>query len=439
MFLPSAVIKKKRQGEELTEKEIQFFINGYTEGSIPDYQMSALLMAIYFQGMTKQETLHLTDTMIHSGKIFQFPFIQGFKVDKHSTGGVGDKTSLILGPLVACHGFYVPMMSGRGLGHTGGTIDKLESIPGFRIDLGFSEFQKNLVDLGVCFIGQTGEVCPADKKIYGLRDVTATVESLPLICASIMSKKIAEGSDAIVLDVKYGTGAFMKTAEAAEKLAQGLIEVAQAHHKKCTAFITNMNQPLGRFSGNALEVKECISIMKGEMHIGPSGYDLYEDTRELSLQLSAEMLFLSGKYKDFQSCYDLSKETLQSGKALKKFEDMCHRQGGDLTGLASTKLKLDVLAESSGYVETIDTERVGYAGVFLKAGRQKTSDLILPAPGIEFHYKVGDVISQDQPMYTLHGNDPKDLQQAMDYLKSSFIVTKQKVDRLSLIHKHIGE
>lgn len=439
MFLPSAIIKKKRQGEVLSEEEIRFFINGYTEGSIPDYQMSALLMAVYFQGMSKAETLHLTDTMIRSGKMFQFPRISGFKVDKHSTGGVGDKTSLILGPLVASQGFYVPMISGRGLGHTGGTVDKLESIPGFDMGIDFHHFEKNLAEIGVCFIGQTGEVCPADKKIYALRDVTATVESLPLICASIMSKKIAEGSDAIVLDVKFGSGAFMKTAVEAEKLAYGLIDVAKFYKKKCTAFITNMNQPMGRFAGNALEVEECVSIMRNETFIGPAGYDLYEDTRELSLQLSAQMMFLSGQFADFQECYERAQKALQSGQALKKFEDMCSKQNGNLKQLPKSQNKKSLLIEADGYIDSINTEQVGYANVILKAGRQKTSDSVAPEPGIEFHYKIGDEVQKNKPMFTVHGNDNKDLDEALAYLKSSFIVTKQKVDRPKLIYKHIKE
>jgi pyrimidine-nucleoside phosphorylase len=437
MLLPSEVIKKKRQGGALSEQEIQFFINGYTLGSIPDYQMSALLMAIYFQGMTQEETFHLTETMIRSGKIFQFPQISGFKVDKHSTGGVGDKTSLILGPLVACHGHYVPMISGRGLGHTGGTLDKLESIRGFDINLDFHAFQKNLVALGVCFIGQTGEVCPADKKIYALRDVTATVESLPLICASIMSKKIAEGSDAIVLDVKYGSGAFMKTAADAETLARGLIDVAKFYKKKCTALITNMNQPLGRYAGNALEVRECLSIMKNETYMGDCGYDLYADTRELSLQLAAQMLFLSGQYKTFEMCYELVTDSLVSGRALQKFEEMCQAQGGNLSMLPQAVNKKSLLIEEDGYIAAINTEQVGYAGVILRAGRQKTSDTVLPEPGIEFHFKVGDPVSRNQPMFTVHGNDEKDLFAAIDYLKNSFTINKLKVDRPTLIHKYI--
>lgn len=439
MFLPSAVIKKKRQGEVLSEQEIKQFINGYTEGSIPDYQMSALLMAIYFRGLNRQETFYLTDTMLHSGKVFSYPHISGFKVDKHSTGGVGDKTSLILGPLVASHGLYVPMISGRGLGHTGGTVDKLESIPGFSMSLDFQKFQKNLSDLGVCFIGQTGEVCPADKKIYALRDVTATVESLPLICASIMSKKIAEGSDAIVLDVKFGSGAFMKTAQEAETLALGLIDVAKFYKKKCTAFISNMDQPLGRFAGNALEVQECLSIMKNETHLGPAGYDLYADTRELSLQLSAQMMFLSGQFGDFQNCYALATESLQNGKALQKFVEMCNRQGGRLSDLPIAKKKMDVLSDTDGFVAKMETERIGYAGVILKAGRQKTTDAVLPETGIEFHCKIGDAIKKNQPMFTLYGNDDGDLVSAKEHLKSSFTVTKQKVDRPALIYKHINE
>jgi len=296
-FLPAEIIKAKRNGEVLSAEDINEFIQGYAQGAIPDYQMSALLMAIFFRSMNKEETLALTKAMLYSGETVDFSSVPGFKIDKHSTGGVGDKTSLILGPIVAAAGVPVPMISGRGLGHTGGTLDKLESIPGFNTQKSLEEFVQLVRENLICFIGQTKEICPADKKIYALRDVTATVESLPLICASIMSKKLAEGIDGLVLDVKHGSGAFMKTLENAEELAVNLMTIARGYGKKVSALLTNMDQPLGRYAGNSLEVEECVAIMKNESFIGPAGYDLYEDTRELSLRLSSQMLFLAGAGK----------------------------------------------------------------------------------------------------------------------------------------------
>ena len=288
-MLPAEIIKKKRNKGELTQEEIEHFILSYTRHQIPDYQMSALLMAIYLNGMTTAETVSLTRTMLHSGIVVDTSQIKGFKVDKHSTGGVGDKTSLILGPIVAAAGVYVPMISGRGLGHTGGTLDKLESIPGFNTQQTLERFVELTEKIGTCFIGQTKEICPADKKIYALRDVTATVESLPLICASIMSKKIAEGIDGLVLDVKFGTGAFMKTADQARSLANALMDIAKSYNKKVVSILSSMDQPLGRFSGNALEVFESVEIMKNKTHISASGKDLYADTRELSLSWPAAL------------------------------------------------------------------------------------------------------------------------------------------------------
>lgn len=434
-FLPAEIIKIKRNGGALKSEEIDEFILGYARGQIPDYQMSALLMAIYFRGMTSEETLSLTRAMLHSGEVVDFSSVPQFKVDKHSTGGVGDKTSLILGPIVAAAGVPVPMISGRGLGHTGGTLDKLESIPGFNTQKSLAEFvelvRKNLI----CFIGQTKEICPADKKIYALRDVTATVESLPLICASIMSKKLAEGIDGLVLDVKFGSGAFMKTPALAEELALNLMSIAQGYGKKVTSLLTNMDQPLGRYAGNSLEVEECVAIMKNEKHIGPGGYDLYEDTRELSLRLSAHMLLLAGVGHSEEESYRIACEILASGKALAKFEELCRIHGGNLSALPKPKCKVSVWSEKSGFVHGFHTERIGVAGIIIKAGRAQTTDVIAPTAGIEFHVKVGDEVKEGDTLFTLHGDDNDLLMSAVPLIKSAINISLPKITKPSLIHK----
>ncbi|WP_413559147.1 thymidine phosphorylase [Bdellovibrio sp. HCB209] len=434
-FLPAEIIKKKRNGGTLTSDEIEEFILGYARGSIPDYQMSALLMAIFFKGMTKDETLGLTKAMLHSGEVVDFSSVKGFKVDKHSTGGVGDKTSLILGPIVAAAGAPVPMISGRGLGHTGGTLDKLEAIPGFNTQKSLPEFIELVRTNNICFIGQTKEICPADKKIYALRDVTATVESLPLICASIMSKKLAEGIDGLVLDVKYGSGAFMKTPALAEELAVNLMNIAKGYGKKVTALLTNMDQPLGRFAGNSLEVDECVAIMKNEKFIGPHGYDLYEDTRELSLRLSAHMLLLAGIGKTEEESYKIALETLTSGKAMAKFEELCKIHGGDLRNVPKPKHSLTISADKAGYVQGFHTESIGVAGILIKAGRAQTTDVIAPTAGIEFHAKVGDEVKVGDTLFTLHGDDKDLLTSAVPMLKSAITISLQKVAKPSLILK----
>ncbi len=434
-FLPAEIIKKKRNGGELSQDEIEEFILGYARGSIPDYQMSALLMAIFFKGMSKEETLGLTKAMLHSGEVVDFSSVKGFKVDKHSTGGVGDKTSLILGPIVAAAGAPVPMISGRGLGHTGGTLDKLEAIPGFNTQKSLPEFIELVRKNNICFIGQTKEICPADKKIYALRDVTATVESLPLICASIMSKKLAEGIDGLVLDVKFGSGAFMKTPVLAEELATNLMNIAKGYGKKVTSLLTNMDQPLGRYAGNSLEVDECVAIMKNEKFMGPHGYDLYEDTRELSLRLSAHMLLLAGIGKTEEESYQIALETLTSGKALAKFEELCKIHGGDLRNVPKPKFNLKITAEKSGFVQAFHTESIGVAGILIKAGRAQTTDIIAPTAGIEFHAKVGDEVKAGDTLFTLHGDDEGLLMSAVPMLKSAITISLQKVPKPSLILK----
>ena len=425
-MLPAEIIKKKRNNSELTFEEIEFFILSYTKGNIPDYQMSALLMAIYFNGMSNAETVALTKTMIHSGKIIDSSLINGFKVDKHSTGGVGDKTSLILGPIVAAAGLFVPMISGRGLGHTGGTLDKLESIPGFNTQQNLEKFIEITKKIGTCFIGQTSEICPADKKIYALRDVTATIESLPLICASIMSKKIAEGIDALVLDVKYGSGAFMKDVKQAKELAYALMKIAHSYNKKIVAVISSMQQPLGKFSGNALEVFECVEIMKNKKSLNANGRDLYEDTRELSLQLAAQMIQLSQKTNSISDAYSLAKNILESGKAFKVFEQMCSEQGGVLKNLKLPEKKLPIYADKTGYINKFDVELIGLAGIILRAGRSKAEDIINPTAGIEFHVKIEDVVKEGDLLFTIHGDEAELFVEAELMLKKSYEISLQK-------------
>ena len=429
MFFPAEIIKAKRNGRELTEEEISFFITGYTKGEIPDYQMSALLMAIYFKNCTQKETLALTRCMLNSGRVMTYPRTPEFKVDKHSTGGVGDKTSLILGPVVASLGIPVPMISGRGLGHTGGTLDKLESIPGFNTQLSLEQFEKMVFENKVSFIGQTLDICPADKKIYALRDVTATVESLPLICASIMSKKLAEGVDGLVLDVKWGTGAFMKTIEDATNLAIALQRIAKDAGKKCTALVTDMNQPLGRFAGNSLETHECVEIMRGVRH------PLYEDTRELSLILSAHMVLLAGKAQYFDEAYQMCAQQIENGQAFEKFAEMVKIQGGRLNELPISPNTEDVLAEADGFLSSYQTEKIGIAGIALKAGRLIAADKIEPTSGIEFYKKIGDPVQKGEKLFTLYGADRSLFKHALKLLKESAVISLQKSSPMDLIVK----
>ncbi len=417
-FLPAEIIKSKRNGESLSANQISFFIDSYVKNIIPDYQMSALLMAIYFKGMSSEETLALTKAMIESGEQVHFDK-NIFCVDKHSTGGVGDKTSLILAPIVAAAGIRVPMISGRGLGHTGGTLDKLESIPGFRTQIDLSRFKKMVEDHHLCFIGQTQNICPADKRIYSLRDVTATVESYPLICASIMSKKIAEGIHGLVLDVKCGSGAFMKTAEMAEELSQRLMAIAKGHGLKVTSVITNMDVPMGRYAGNSLEVFECLEIMRGKPYINSDGKDLYEDTRSLSLALAAHMILQSGSAKDFESAYKNSEDILMSGRALKKFQEIVELQGGQLDQLPMPQFSLEVRSRSSGQIVEMNTEKIGLAGVKIGAGRSVIADIIEPTAGIEFFKKTGEYVTAGEVIFKVYGSNLEKLKKIENDLQGS--------------------
>ena len=429
---PAEIIKKKRRGLNLSPEELTFMVHGYAKGELPDYQMSALLMAIFFKGMEPEETAHLTQIMIDSGQRVTFENSESV-IDKHSTGGVGDKTSLILAPIAAACGVRVPMMSGRGLGHTGGTVDKLESIPGFKMNLSLDTFRKQVDHLGLAMISQTDAICPADKKIYGLRDVTATVESLPLICASILSKKIAEGVGGLVLDVKCGSGAFMKTMEEAKALADGLRSIGESHGLKVRTLITDMSQPLGAFVGNALEVAESIAILKGEpcLDVAP---ERFADCRELSLQLAAQMIHLAQPQLNEDEALLQATEALDSGRAWAKFEELCKIQGGDLSAIPLNGEQHLVLANDTGFVHAMNAEQVGLAAIELGAGRKVISDTIDPTSGLQIHKKIGEPVSSGDPLFTMYlGENKKQKLQAEQLLKNSVTVGSQKVSPKEIV------
>jgi pyrimidine-nucleoside phosphorylase len=429
------LIRKKRDSGELSDAEIESLIEGYTAGRIPDYQMAAWLMAAVLRGMTRPETAALTNAMLHSGEVLDLGFLPAKKVDKHSTGGVGDKTSLVLAPLVAAGGLYVPMISGRGLGHTGGTLDKLESISGFRVGLTVPEFHRVLKACGCCMIGQTEKIAPADRKLYALRDATGTVESPYLICASIMSKKVAEGTDALVLDVKTGSGAFMKKEEDAVFLAELMVETGERMGKQMVALLTDMNQPLGRMVGNALEVQECIEVLHGG---GPA------DLRELCLHLGAWMFFLGGASKTVAQGKQLAEEIIASGKAFERFRQMVELQGGDIsviddpTLLPSTDHRVDVLSPQSGYVTAIQAEQVGTACVILGGGRERKEDSVDPAVGIVVHKKIGDKVTTGESLCTIHCHSDAQAARAKTLLEESYqIAASAPAHKPSLIHRVI--
>jgi pyrimidine-nucleoside phosphorylase len=395
------VIRKKRDGGELSRAEIEGLVSAYTKGDIPDYQVSAWLMAVVLRGMTRPETAALTDSMLRSGEVLDFSSLPAPKVDKHSTGGVGDKTSLVLAPLVAAAGVAVPMISGRGLGHTGGTLDKLEAIPGFNVNLSVAEFRRVLEICGCAMIGQTAEIAPADRKLYALRDVTGTVESPYLICASIMSKKLAEGIDALVLDVKTGSGAFMKSEQDAVFLAELMVETGERMGKQVVALITDMDKPLGNRIGNALEVAEVVEVLRGG---GPA------DLRELCLELAGWMLHLGNAAKTVEEGKQKSAQLISSGKALERFRQMVELQGGDpgiiddTKRLPASRHTLEVPASKPGYVTAMQCEQIGTACVILGGGRERKEDSIDPAVGIVLHRKVGDPVAIDESLATIHYN-----------------------------------
>ena len=428
------IIMKKRNGGELTEEEIRFFIEGYTKGEIPDYQVSSLMMAIYFRKMTDKETLYLTMAMAESGDKLDLSAIKGIKVDKHSTGGVGDKTSLALTPMVSACGVPVAKMSGRGLGHTGGTIDKLESFPGFSTGISNETFIKNVNNIGIAIMGQTADLAPADKKLYALRDVTATVDNMSLIASSIMSKKLALGADCILLDVKYGNGAFMKTPESAAELAEIMVSVGKLAGKKCRAVITDMNAPLGHAVGNALEVSEVIGILQNNDENALS---------ELALALSAHMLELSGK-GDFQTCLKLASGAVTSGKALEKFAAMIAAQGGDASvtedtaRLPKAKIKKTFKAEKSGYISGIHSEQVGLACLELGAGKTASRSEIDYSAGVVFLHDVGDSVSAGEILGVIHGSSESLCEQAEQRLLQAVRIADEKPEISPLIHQIIS-
>ena len=428
------LIRKKRDGGELSAAEIEYLVTAYTQDSVPDYQVASWLMAVVLRGMTRAETAALTHAMLHSGEVLDLSSLPGKKVDKHSTGGVGDKTSLVLAPLVAADGVYVPMISGRGLGHTGGTLDKLESIPGFRVGLPVPEFRRVLEICGCAMIGQTADIAPADRKLYALRDVTGTVESPYLICASIMSKKLAEGTDALVLDVKTGTGAFMKKEEDAVFLAGLMVETGERMGKQMVALITNMDQPLGRTVGNALEVRECIDVLRGG---GP------EDLRELCLHLAGWMFHLGGASKTVAEGKQKSENLIASGKAFARFRQMVELQGGDVTAiddperLPSARHRVDVLSATAGVVSAIQSEQVGTACVILGGGRERKEDSVDPGVGIVVHKKIGDKVAAGEPLCTIHCHSDAQAARAKELLLASYVIGTVPVHRPALVHRVI--
>ncbi len=430
------VIRKKRDGAELTRQEIEALVSAYTRGNIPDYQVSAWLMAVVLKGMTRPETAALTDAMLRSGEVLDLSSLPAKKVDKHSTGGVGDKTSLVLAPLAAAAGVAVPMISGRGLGHTGGTLDKLEAIPGFNVNLSVSEFQRVLETCGCAMIGQTAEIAPADRKLYALRDVTGTVESPYLICASIMSKKLAEGIDALVLDVKTGSGAFMKSEKDAAFLAELMVETGERMGKQVVALITDMDQPLGNMIGNALEVVEVIEVLHGN---GP------EDLRELCLNLAGWMLHLGGASKTVAEGKQISAQLISSGKALERFRQMVELQGGDPGAidnphkLPKARHAMTVSIEESGYIASMQCEQIGTACVILGGGRERKEDSVDPSVGIVLHKKVDDRVAAGEPLATIHYNDEARAARAQQLLlQSCEIAEKPNLHKRPLIHRVIG-
>ena len=430
------LIRKKRDSGEHSREEIEFLVSGYTRGDIPDYQMAAWLMATWIRGMSGAEMAALTEAMLHSGEVLNLSDLPGKKVDKHSTGGIGDKTSLILAPIVAAGGLTVPMISGRGLGHTGGTLDKLEAIPGFNVNLSLEEFRRVLRECGMGLIGQTKEIAPADKKIYALRDVTSTVENIGLICGSIMSKKLAEGIDALVLDVKVGSGAFMKREEEAVNLAKVMIETGKRMGKKVVALITDMDQPLGRAAGHATEIAECLEILNAR---GPA------DLRELSLELAAWMFYLGERTKSVDAGRRLAEEMISTGKAREKFKQGIRLQGGDPrvvdepSRLPQARSHAQVLSPAAGYISRMDSQQFGIALAMLGGGREKKEDVIDHAVGLEFHKRIGDPVKKGEALVTIHYNSDARLAEAKNLIAANYFIGREPLrKKRPLIRRVVG-
>jgi pyrimidine-nucleoside phosphorylase len=428
------VIRKKRDGGELSREELELVVNGYTRGEVPDYQVSAFLMAVYFQSLSDSELADLTELYVQSGAPLDLSDLPAAKVDKHSTGGVGDKTSLVLAPIVAAAGYVVPMISGRGLGHTGGTLDKLESIPGFNTRLSIEQFKEALRTVGCAMIGQTEELVPADRKIYALRDASGTVESIPLISASIMSKKLVEGLDGLLLDVKTGSGAFMKKETEARRLAHTMINIGRRMGKRVLALITDMDQPLGNAIGNALEVMEAVETLKGK---GPS------DLAELTLDMAARMMLLADPERSLEGAREQAQTLLSDGSALNKFRDIIRSQGGDpeiteaYDRLPTASDAHAVKSPRTGYVARIDAEQMGLAAMLLGAGRERLDSPIDPAVGIVVEHKVGEQVQQDEPLCTLYYNDSARLNDAIDAVEEAFRISTAAPETRPLIYEII--
>ena len=430
------LIRKKRDSGELSREEIEFLISGYTRGEIPDYQIAAWLMAVWIRGMNRSELAALTEVMLYSGQVLNHAEIPGKKVDKHSTGGVGDKTSLILAPIVAAGGLTVPMISGRGLGHTGGTLDKLEAIPGFNVNLSLGEFRRVLQECGMGLIGQTAEIAPADKKIYALRDATSTVENIGLICASIMSKKLAEGIDALVLDVKTGSGAFMKREEDSVRLAEVMVETGKRMGKKVVALITGMDEPLGRMAGHANEVWESVEVLNGR---GPA------DLRDLSLDLSAWMFFLGERTKSVEEGRRLAETMVATGQALEKLRQGIRLQGGDERvvdepeRLPQARFHADVTSAKAGYITATNCEQFGTALAMLGGGREKKEDKIDHAVGLEFHKRIGERVETGERLVTIHYNSDAKLAEARALIVASYLIADSApTEKRPLVRRILG-
>ncbi|MGE8079916.1 pyrimidine-nucleoside phosphorylase [Peribacillus loiseleuriae] len=427
------LIEKKRDGDELTKEEINFIIEGYTSESIPDYQMSSFLMSVFFKGMTAEETANLTLAMVNSGDQIDLSAIEGIKVDKHSTGGVGDTTTIVLAPLVAAVGVPVAKLSGRGLGHTGGTVDKFESIPGFHSEIEADHFIKQVNEVKVAVTGPTGNLTPADKKIYGLRDVTATVNSIPLMASSIMSKKIASGSDAIVLDVKVGAGAFMKDIESAKELAHAMVEIGKNVGRDTMAVISDMDQPLGFAIGNVLEVKEAIDTLRGE---GP------KDLEELCLTLGSKMVVLAKHAETVEEAREMLEEVIANGKALEKFKEFVIAQGGDASviddpsKLAAAKYEIPVLAKEDGYVAEIEADSIGTAAMILGAGRATKESVVDLAVGLMLHKKISDEVKKGDTIVTIYSNR-ENVDDVIDRIYESYRFSLTKVADPVLVYAEI--